>query len=94
NRGYSVIKADNDVLDGIRKTGTMFNLRKIIICTSCVNLIKELGSYVWDKKAAEHGIEQPVKVFDHAFDSLRYHVYTIMCGKVAKIKDKEKKGLR
>ncbi|MBR2259720.1 MAG: PBSX family phage terminase large subunit [Blautia sp.] len=94
NRGYSVIKADNDVLDGIRKTGTMFNLRKIIICTSCVNLIKELGSYVWDKKAAEHGIEQPVKVFDHAVDSLRYHVYTIMCGKIAKIKDKAKKGLR
>ena len=53
--GYRVIKADNDVLDGIRLVGTLFNRKKIVICNTCKNLIIEIQSYVWDKKASERG---------------------------------------
>ena len=93
-RGYKVIKADNDVIDGIRLVGTLFNQKKIIISSSCTNLVKELLSYVWDKKAAEHGEDKPLKVFDHACDSLRYHVYTIIGNRTARIKDKKEAGFR
>jgi len=92
--GYSVIKADNDVFDGIRLVGTMFNRQKIVISSSCVNLIMELLSYVWDKKAAERGEDKPVKFGDHAVDALRYFVYTVISNKTAQVKDKKKAGFQ
>ena len=36
----------------------------------------ELGSYVWDSKAAALGVERPVKALDHGPDALRYYVNT------------------
>ena len=93
-RGYKVVKAHNDVLDGIRLTGTKFNQRKIVIASSCVNLLKELASYIWDEKAAEHGEDKPVKTFDHACDALRYFVATIPGSRTATIKSKAAAGLR
>lgn len=93
-RGHKVVKAHNDVLDGIRLTGTKFNQQKIIIASSCVNLLKELASYIWDEKAAEHGEDKPVKTFDHACDALRYFVATILGSRTATIKSKAAAGLR
>ena len=92
--GYRVIKADNDVLDGIRLVGTLFNRKKIIICNTCKNLIIEIQSYVWDKKASERGEDKPVKTADHACDSLRYMANTIIGNKAARIKDKKEAGFR
>ena len=93
-RGHKVVKAHNDVLDGIRLTGTKFNQQKIIIASSCINLLKELASYIWDEKAAEHGEDKPVKAFDHACDALRYFVATILNNQTATIKSKAAAGLR
>ena len=93
-RGYKVVKAHNDVLDGIRLTGTKINQQKIIIASSCINLLKELASYIWDAKAAEHGEDKPVKTFDHACDALRYFVATILGNRTATIKSKAAAGLR
>jgi PBSX family phage terminase large subunit len=93
-RGYKVIKAKNDVEDGIRVVGTKLNQRKIIISDACINLIKEFASYIWDEKAAERGEDKPVKEHDHALDALRYLVYTILNNNTAKIKNKGKMGLR
>ena len=93
-RGYKVVKAHNDVLDGIRLTGTKFNQQKIVIASSCINLLKELASYIWDEKAAEHGEDKPVKTFDHACDALRYFVATILGNRTATIKSKAAAGLR
>lgn len=92
--GYRVIKADNDVLDGIRLVGTLFNRKKIVICNTCKNLIIEIQSYVWDKKASERGEDKPVKTADHACDSLRYMANTIIGNKAAHIKDKKEAGFR
>lgn len=85
-RGYTVIKASNDVLDGIRATQTAMNTGKIVFSPNCTNLFKELASYVWDEKAAEHGEDKPVKQHDHAMDAMRYFVYKVLYQKPTKVK--------
>jgi PBSX family phage terminase large subunit len=78
-RGMRVKDANNDVADGIRAVSTMlFNRKLKIHRTNCPNLLKERSSYAWDEKAAERGVEQPIKQSDHAMDALRYFVFTII----------------
>lgn len=77
HRGYRVKEADNEVLDGIRLTSTLIAKRIIRVHRRCVNLIREIGSYVWDTKKSEAGKEQPVKRDDHGPDAKRYWVKTI-----------------
>lgn len=93
-KGFHVIEADNDVLDGIRRVSVLLTKRKIVFASSCVNTRKEFASYVWDRKASEHGEDRPVKVFDHAMDAVRYFVFTVLGGRTAKISNKKKAGLR
>lgn len=92
-RGYKVVKAKNEVEDGIRLVGTKLNQDKIVFSESCVNTIKEFGSYIWDAKAAERGEDKPVKENDHALDAVRYFVYTILNNQTARIKNKAKAGM-
>ena len=77
-KGYKVKRAKNDVLDGIRFTGTKLNNGEIIFLACCVNTIKEFASYIWDAKACERGEDKPVKQHDHAMDAVRYFCYTIL----------------
>lgn len=66
NRGYLVRSADNDVLDGIRVTATLIGKRAVKVNRAgCPNLLREISGYVWDSKAAQIGVERPVKVEDH-----------------------------
>lgn len=76
--GYRVREADNDVLNGIRDVAMLFKSGRLKINKRCVRLIDELGVYLWDEKAAERGVEQPLKENDHACDALRYFVNTII----------------
>lgn len=76
--GFSVKKARNDVLDGIRFVATQLNEFNILFSDKCENTIKEFASYVWDAKAAERGEDKPVKQNDHAMDAVRYFCFTIM----------------
>ena len=91
-RGYRVIKAKNDVADGIRLVATKLNLLKIVFSNICQDTIKEFASYIWDAKAAEHGEDKPVKQFDHAMDAVRYFVYTIL-GERPRLNRKVKGGI-
>lgn len=91
-RGYSVLKAKNDVEDGIRLVGTLLNREKIAFSSSCVNTIMEFASYIWDEKAAERGEDAPIKQHDHAMDAVRYFCYLILNNNVAKIRNKAKAG--
>lgn len=77
-RGYSIKKAKNDVLDGIRYVGTLLNQEKILFSQECVNTIKEFNSYIWDAKATDRGEDKPIKTHDHAMDAVRYFCYTII----------------
>lgn len=76
NRGYRIIEADNDVINGIRKTSNMLKKGMLRVHEDCTNTIAEFGTYSWDEKAGEKGIEQPIKVADHSMDALRYFVST------------------
>ncbi len=77
-RGYSIKKARNDVLDGIRFVASMLNQEKIAFAASCVNTILEFNSYIWDVKASDKGEDKPIKQHDHAMDAVRYFCYTIL----------------
>lgn len=70
---YKVRRANNDVKDGIRETGTALKTGKLKICECCKFTIREIQGYIWDDKAAD---DTPVKVNDHAMDSMRYMVKT------------------
>ena len=74
SRGWMVIAADNEVLDGIRKVTALYASRRLKINRKCTGLITENQSYVWDDKAAERGEEKPVKQQDHGPDALRYRI--------------------
>ena len=76
--GYRVKDADNDVLNGIRKVASALFMRRLRVRRACKNMIKEFMSYLWDEKAAERGVEQPMKQFDHAMDAIRYLVNTLI----------------
>lgn len=71
-RGLYVIPADNEVLDGIRRTATLFYQGKLLINKTCAPLIGELGTYLWDEKSCKLGVDKPLKERDHGPDSLRY----------------------
>ena len=78
-RGIYVIQGDNNVPDGIRRTAQLFARRILLVHDTCEGLIGELGSYVWDTKAATQlGVEKPVKTNDHGPDALRYYVNTCL----------------
>lgn len=91
-RGYSVLPARNDVLDGIRLVGNLLNLGQILFYTSCENTIREFASYVWDEKAISRGEDKPIKQYDHAMDAVRYFCNTILGANRAMVKSKASIG--
>ena len=78
---FNVIKARNDVLEGIENTCTALNEDRIKFDRCCKNIIKEFHSYSWDDKAAARGEDKPVKEHDHALDDARYLVNTVIYNK-------------
>lgn len=75
---YATKKAKNDVLNGIRNMASALTTGMILFDSNCKNTIMEFESYVWDAKAAEKEIEQPLKTNDHLMDADRYFVNTIL----------------
>ena len=80
-RGFTIRKANNDVLDGIRRTAVYLKNGNIKIHRSCVDSIAEFGLYRWDDKATADTV---IKENDHAMDDIRYFANTIMKNKVGK----------
>lgn len=70
---YTVIPADNDVMDGIRDTATAMQLGLIKISPDIKEWKDEAGGYAWDN---EEGEDRPIKVNDHYMDATRYFVRT------------------
>lgn len=75
-RGYRVLNADNDVVNGIRRVATFFNTGMYLMDKSCKETEKEYMSYVWDSDAQKLGKDKPVKEHDHTCDCDRYVLYT------------------
>lgn len=72
--GFNAKPAEKDVYAGIQKVKS----QPLIISPDSINLIKEIRSYKWktDKDGKVHPDEQPVKMWDHICDALRYAVFT------------------
>lgn len=75
-RGWQVIKASNDVAEGIRLMAETITAGRLIIAPGCRSTLKEFSSYIWDRSAAGRGDDRPVKQNDHAMDMLRYALNT------------------
>lgn len=75
--GVRIIKANNDVLSGIRCTADLIKSGKIVICSGCGDAIREFGLYSWDGKKGDC----PKKENDHAMDEIRYFASTIAAKK-------------
>ena len=78
-RGFTIRKANNDVLDGIRRTAVYLKQGNIKIHRSCVDSIAEFGLYRWDDKS---NADTVIKENDHAMDDIRYFANTILVNKV------------
>lgn len=68
-RGFQVVRANNDVADGIRVTSDLLKKRRIVICRTCGDCLREMELYCWDERG---GRDAPRKENDHAMDDLRY----------------------
>lgn len=75
-RGFKVLNANNDVINGIRYVATQINLGKYFIDKTCINTQKEYASYSWDRTAQLAGKDKPLKEHDHTCDTDRYVLYT------------------
>ena len=68
-----VVKANNDVEDGIRETASAMKRGLIKISTCMPEWRREVEGYVWDERVEE---DKPVKENDHLMDATRYFVKT------------------
>lgn len=76
---FAVWDANNNVLDGVRLTGTLLKAGRIRIHRGCKDCIREFGEYIWDTGAEEDAV---IKANDHAMDDMRYFCSTIMVREV------------
>ena len=72
---FSVRKARNEVLDGIRLTAMLLRAGRLQIHKSCADAIREFKLYCWDERGE---IDKPLKVNDHAMDDIRYFCSTVL----------------
>jgi PBSX family phage terminase large subunit len=77
HKRFNVIPAQNDVIDGIRKVGSLLKERKLMFSPSCSDTFREFALYRWDET---HGRDRPRKENDHAMDDIRYFVSTVCNG--------------
>lgn len=78
---FSVWKANNAVLDGIRFTGACIKSGIIKFHESCKNAFREFGLYSWDKDAGE---DRVIKENDHCMDAIRYFCMTVLRREIKK----------
>ena len=72
---FTVRKARNEVIPGIRLTASMLQAGVIKIGPDCKDAIREFGLYRWEEKGE---VDRVVKKNDHAMDDMRYFVATVM----------------
>ena len=73
--GFTVRKAKNDVVDGIRRVSAALQQNKLIFSPDCKDCIREFSLYRWDEKSSE---DKPIKENDHAMDDVRYFVRMVL----------------
>lgn len=79
NMGLNVLEADNEIMPGINRVFSLldstYDEPRLFICENCVQTINEFQLYRYpDTRDGRPQQENPLKVFDHAMDALRYCV--------------------
>ena len=74
---FRVTPAQNNVIDGIRRTAGALKEGRIRICKGCAAARREFQLYRWDSSGRS---DAPVKENDHAMDDIRYFVTTVLEG--------------
>lgn len=72
---FTVRKAANSVLDGIRYTSSLLAGGHLKFHVSCKNTAQEFLSYRWDDSLS---FDSVIKENDHAMDDLRYFSYSVL----------------
>ena len=72
---YVVVKADNDVLNGIQDVTKYLNSGVLLFHISCKETFKEFETYSWDEDSTE---DKVIKENDHSMDQLRYFCRTAL----------------
>lgn len=72
---YMVVKADNDVLNGIQDVTKFLNAGALNFYKNCQNTFNEFEAYSWDDKA---GSDKVIKENDHSMDQIRYFCRTAL----------------
>lgn len=72
---FRAVKADNDVVTGIRRVSSALKDGKLMFNENCKDILREFSLYRWSDKA---GNDAPVKENDHAMDDMRYFVSDAM----------------
>ena len=67
--GFPVVKANNDVADGIRVTAGYLKDGTMVLCEPCADCLREMELYCWEEGGQK---ERPRKEHDHAMDEMRY----------------------
>lgn len=72
---YIVVKADNDVINGIQDVTKFLNAGVLYFHQSCKNTFEEFETYSWDAKSTADAV---IKENDHSMDQLRYFCRTAL----------------
>lgn len=72
---FSVRKAKNSVLDGIRLVSSCLQTGILQFCPCCKDSIREFSLYRWEE---QEGSDRPMKENDHAMDDIRYFCSTVL----------------
>ncbi len=70
---FSVRKAKNSVVDGIRWVSSFLQSGVLQFTPDCADAIREFGLYRWDPRG-----DKPIKEHDHAMDDIRYFCSTVL----------------
>ncbi len=70
---FSVRKAKNSVLDGIRLVSTLLQADVLQFAPGCKDTLREFGLYTWQEEG-----DKPLKENDHAMDDIRYFCATVL----------------
>lgn len=71
-----VVPAKNNVELGIQLVSYLLNQDRFTLDPTCRSDIEEFGSYCWDEDKLDKGVEEILKMNDHAMDKIRYAVMT------------------
>ena len=72
---FAVVRADNDVLNGIQDVTKFLNAGVLYFHKSCKSTFEEFETYAWDEEKEEDAV---IKENDHSMDQLRYFCRTAL----------------